>query len=450
MEHGCKMSRVPAVKVLTVLLLCAVSSVIFGATTGSVPYQVGEWLPSDQLKLEDWRHSLIRETAEATGETLFYPAILEFKELIEDDPELFMLFSQMFGQIPADSAHSEDSSGFPQIQNYLHMLRIMNHLLTKAPGFDRSGFVGFPINAILNWPLQTEAGLIIFRNEKVNQQLKKILNQWSRFLSSADSRYVLDDDPERGWFGKAAQEAMPDFAEDFICDPNAPYYGFRSWDDFFTRQFREGRRPVESPENDSVIANACESAPFKLAFSVSLREGFWIKAQPYSLFHMMAGDPFAPLFEGGTVYQAFLSALSYHRWHSPVSGIIVKTRIIDGTYYAQSPNEKDDPYSPNASQAFISHTASRAIIFIEADNPNIGLMGIIFVGMGEVSSNEITVYEGQRVQKGDQLGMFHFGGSTHALIFRPETRLRFDLRGQTPGLESENIPVGAKIATVIE
>jgi phosphatidylserine decarboxylase len=27
-------------------------------------------------------------------------------------------------------------------------------------------------------------------------------------------------------------------------------------------------------------------------------------------------------FVGGTVYQAFLSALFYHRWHAPVDGVI--------------------------------------------------------------------------------------------------------------------------------
>jgi phosphatidylserine decarboxylase len=419
-------------------------------TNSTTPYQVGEWLPTDQLKLEDWRHSLIRETTDATGETSFFPVILEFKEIIENDPELFMLFTQMFEQVSKDTDHALDPSGYPQIQSYLHMLRIMNHLLTKAPGFDRSGFVGFPINAILNWPMQTGPGLSIFRNEKVNRQLKKILNQWSTFLTSPDSRYVLDDDTEKGWFGKEAQEAMPNFVEDFVCEPGAPYYGFTSWDDFFTRRFRDGRRPIEDLNDDSVIANACESAPFKLVFNARLRDSFWIKAQPYSLFHMLAGDALAPLFEGGTVYQAFLSALSYHRWHSPVSGIIVKTRLIDGTYYSQSPGIENDPYSPNASQAYISHTASRALIFIEADNPDIGLMCIVFVGMGEVSSNEITVYEGQHVQKGEQLGMFHFGGSTHVLIFRSGLNLQFDLRGQTPGLDSQNIPVGAKIATVVK
>jgi phosphatidylserine decarboxylase len=236
--------------------------------------------------------------------------------------------------------------------------------------------------------------------------------------------------------------------EDFQCDPSQPYHGFDSWDDFFTRQFREGRRPVESPDDDSVIINACESAPYRVATNVQLQDQFWIKGQPYSLSHMLAGDPLTDLFEGGTIYQAFLSALSYHRWHSPVNGTIVKTRLLDGSYYAQALSEGYDPAAPNESQAYITQVASRALVFIEADNPDIGLMCIIFVGMAEVSSNEITVYEGQHVNKGDQLGMFHFGGSTHVLIFRPEVILTFDLHAQTPGLDSENIPLRSKIAIV--
>lgn len=163
---------------------------------------------------------------------------------------------------------------------------------------------------------------------------------------------------------------------------------------------------------------------------------------------MMDGDPLAQQFVGGTIYQAFLSATSYHRWHSPVSGRIVKTRVIDGSYYAQSPTAGFDPASPNQSQGYITQVASRGLVFIQADNPKIGLMAVMFVGMAEVSSNEITVYEGQHVNKGDELGMFHFGGSTHTLIFRPEVKLDFDLRGQTPGLDTKNIPVRARIASV--
>ena len=88
----------------------------------------------------------------------------------------------------------------------------------------------------------------------------------------------------------------------------------------------------------------------------------------------------------------------------PVSGRVVKTRLVDGSYYAEALSEGFDPAGPDNSQGYITHVASRALIFIEADNPDIGLMVAIFVGMSEVSSNEITVYEGQHVDKGDQLG----------------------------------------------
>jgi hypothetical protein len=54
------------------------------------------------------------------------------------------------------------------------------------------------------------------------------------------------------------------------------------------------------------------------------------------------------------------------------------------------------------------------------------------------------------VDKGDQLGMFHFGGSTHCLIFRPEVKLEFELYGQKPGPSAEtNIRINTAIARVL-
>ncbi len=414
----------------------------------ALPPQTGAWLNADRQALEDAHAGLGAQNEPRGAATPLLPVIDEFKALIENDSELYMLFTQMFDQIPREAPYLEDPVGKPVVRDYREMLQLMNRILTQAPEFNDTGLVGFPINAILNWAMGTPAGTAAFLNDKVNAQLKKILNQWAVFLRSPDSRTVLNDDPDKGWFGREALAAMPEFTLDFESDPALPYHGFASWDDFFTRRFREGRRPIASPEDDRVIANACESAPYRLAKNVQLRDRFWIKDQPYSLAHMLAGDPLTPQFEGGTVYQAFLSALSYHRWHSPVSGRIVKTRLIEGSYYASAQAAGFDPASPNESQGYITHTAARALIFIEADNPEIGLMAVLFVGMAEVSSNEITVYEGQHVKKGDQLGMFHYGGSTHALIFRPQVDLEFDLHGQPPGLDSKNIPVRARIATV--
>ncbi|MEO5911603.1 MAG: phosphatidylserine decarboxylase, partial [Pelobium sp.] len=219
---------------------------------------------------------------------------------------------------------------------------------------------------------------------------------------------------------------------------------------------KEGIRPVCSPDDDNILANSCESAPFRVQKNVPLKAKFWIKGQQYSLQDMLDNDPLASKFDDGTVYQAFLSALSYHRWHSPVSGTILKAYNVYGSYYSEdyyqgfhSKDGKPDPSAPNNSQAYIAEVASRAIIFIESDNPKIGLMCFVGIGMAEVSSNNITVKEGQHVDKGDEIGMFRFGGSTHCLIFRNEVNVEFDLHGQQAGLDSQNIPVRSKIGQIL-
>lgn len=422
----------------------------------NVQFRVGKWLPSDQVLLEKWLERLVEEVHHHAKP--LHPVIEAFKELIEHDAEIFMLFNQMFEQVPAK--YTMSPMGKPQVRDYHHMLQMINAIMTKAPEFNSSGLVGLPINAILDWSMGTTGGFAAFLNQKVNVQLKRILNEWGVFLKSRKSCDVLSD---KGWLGEEGLKALAamdpylkegskdprqNFMDNFKCDPDAPYWGFTSWDDFFTREFKEGKRPVASPEDDSVIVNACESAPYRVATRVHRRAKFWIKAQPYSLEHMLANDELVEKFVGGTVYQAFLSAKSYHRWHAPVNGTIVKAYVQEGTYYSETLSEAYDPSGNKESQGYITEVATRALIFIEADNADIGLMCVMPVGMAEVSSCDITVYEGQRVKKGDQLGLFHFGGSTHCLFFGPQVKLDFDLHGQTPGLNSRNIPINGKIATV--
>lgn len=382
----------------------------------------------------------------------FHPVIKEFQTMIEDDQELFMLFSLMFAEIP--KKFKNDPDGHHQIRDYKIMFKTLNHIMTEAPVYNNEGMIGCPINAVLDYAMATTAGFSAFLNKKLNRQLKKVLNEWGVFLASPDSRKVLTEDPLHGWLGREAGFHMfgnyeTKFSDVYKCDPSQPYYGFKSWDDFFTRELVEGQRPIAAPGDDSVIINACESAPYRVTRNIELVQQFWIKGQPYSLKHMLAKDSLVPQFVGGTVYQAFLSALSYHRWHSPVSGTIVKTYLIEGTYFSEALSAGFDEEAPNGSQAYLTQMATRAVIFIQADNPDIGLMCFLAVGMSEVSTCQTTVYEGQHVTKGDQLGMFHFGGSSHCLIFRPEVQLEFDLHGMTPSVSNhENIPLRARLATV--
>lgn len=329
------------------------------------------------------------------------------------------------------------------------MLELFDLIIIEAPEYEQDDLVGFPINAILDWPMGTPGGFTVFVNPKVNEMFHKMFDVWAAFLSSPDSRYVLTT-ADNGWFGAAASVAMPNFDQTFVCDPPALYKGFTSWDNFFTRLFRPGVRPVEFPNNDAIVNSACESTVYNIAYNIKALDQFWIKGEPYSLNHILNNDSFAPQFVGGTIYQAFLSALNYHRWASPVNGTIVKVVNVPGTYYAESPvmgfvsPEGPDPAGPNLSQGFITAVAARALVFIQADNPNIGLMCFVAVGMAEVSTCEVTVKVGETVRKGSELGMFHFGGSTHCLIFRPQTKVTFN-----PDFPINTaVPLNAALATI--
>ncbi len=380
--------------------------------------------------------------------------------MIEGDTRLYLLFSSMFQQIPSKKPYSKDPSGECQIRSYEHMLQVFNHMLTTAPSWNdkshRVGLVGLPINAILDWPMGTQSGFALFLDPKVNAMIKKMLNAWGEYLQSPKSTNCLDRH-STGWFGEIGLkdltatanvgESSHKFEDMFVCDPEAKHYGFTSWDNFFTRTFRDGIRPVAGPDDPNIVANACESLPFKTAFDVKFRDSFWLKGQPYSVLDMLAHDALASKFVGGTIYQAFLSALSYHRWHSPVSGKIVKAYVQDGTYYSEpqfedfSESSGADEHSEGTGQGYITATATRAIIFIEADNPAIGLMAFLGVGMAEVSTCQITVKEGQHVEKGEQIGMFHFGGSTHCLMFRKGV----DVQGFPQPGRQHNVPVRSEI-----
>jgi phosphatidylserine decarboxylase len=78
------------------------------------------------------------------------------------------------------------------------------------------------------------------------------------------------------------------------------------------------------------------------------------------------------------------------------------------------------------------------------------------VGMAEVSSCVLVdaaghpLKEGQHLMKGDQVGYFQFGGSTHCLVFRPGTISSFQLDAIPMGESGEDsglVPVNSLLAT---
>lgn len=457
--------------------------------------RVGGWLPTNVEDLDTFLSQLTTAAsiAKENQEPLIKP-IEDLKNITLQDSVLRANVRTMF--LDAAARQSQTPLSTPAIENFEQFLHALNLIVQTAPAFyttsatndTAAGLIAFPINAILDFPMSTKAGYTVFANSQVNQQLRKILNYWSKFLTTEASAYVLSSTDNNAlnatlipWLDPNATKQVVDvafqytgspapedktFGQVFKTVPGAFNLGFGSWDEFFTKTFKEGVRPIGGPDgpiwadSDRVVLNACESAPLALRKNVQLDDSFWVKDQPYSIRNILDFDERAIKFDNGTVYQAFLSGLSYHRWHSPVSGTVVKTKVVGGTYYLENIEEGfanpdgADESAPNASQRFLSAVATRGLIFIEADGP-IGLMCFVAVGMSEVSSCDIGVQEGQRVEKGDEIGMFHYGGSSHCLLFRDDVNLDFSQVQQRYktgdfGVNSTNVPVKAQLARVME
>jgi phosphatidylserine decarboxylase len=383
--------------------------------------RLGGWLPDSQDALEEWLSGHRERVAAKGGQAVLHPVLAEFQTLIDSDPVVRLYLNEMIAQVPQNRQYRKR-----HLDSVQQLLQLVNEVLTMAPEYSEDAMVVLPLGAILDWTMGTPAGFAAFRDRRINAMLKKILSVWCEFLSSGDSRYVLNDSPS-GWKGEAARAAIG--IEQYQHDPDDEHWGFSSWNDFFTRRLADGARPVDSPDDDGVIVSACESTPYGVAVDVQLQDEFWLKSQPYSLRDMLGNDESARQFVGGTVYQAFLSATNYHRWHSPVAGKIVRAFTLEGTYYSEADSEGADAVEPRYSQSYLAHVAARAVIIIEADNPAIGLTAFVPVGMSEVSSCLIDpkIEPGYHVEKGEELGYFQFGGSTHCLVFRPGAIADFSL-----------------------
>lgn len=443
------------------------------------PHRVGGWLPKNPKLIVGYLRDLVSEVnkhklSAPKGSLRLSGPIQDLKDLIESSAELRMLAQAMFDEVPDKAPYNEDPVGNKQIQSYEEMLDcfefVMNH---KAPSWKKLeydvGLIGFPFNAILDWPMATGSGYAFFLNPRVNERLKLILNTWKQeVLMTEKSQYVITT-ADDGWLSHEALVHIQNdtnvtgeeltFEQIFKCDPEGDpeHWGFKSWDSFFIREFRnmDQIRPVAFKDDPNWVANSCESEPFALQSNVEENASFWLKGQPYSVTEMLHGHGYADQFIGGTVYQAFLSATSYHRWNSPVSGRIVHTEVVDGTYFSEptitgfSAPEGPDRAAPDLAQGYISHIATRAIFFIEAPEP-VGLMAAIYIGMADVSSCDILEKFSSEnlpaaVEKGEEIGTFHHGGSTHCLLFRQGVNLAF-VTEATPGNLKRNLPIRGPLA----
>jgi phosphatidylserine decarboxylase len=156
--------------------------------------RAGGWLPHGSAHVGRWTRRLKKYAAGHAAALV--PPIADLKAMVETDTVLAAQIAAMF----AEARHHmrQDPIGRPEVATFDEFLPLLNAIMTTAPEAyediptqQPAGMIGFPINALLDWPMATASGYTVFSNSLFNRQLKKILAYWAEFLTSPASRYVL-------------------------------------------------------------------------------------------------------------------------------------------------------------------------------------------------------------------------------------------------------------------
>lgn len=409
------------------------------------PIQMGFWVPNRVwatakflIPLRD--HIAAKKAAGAL--TPMIPALQDFKNWVTTHSVYRMWVNSMIEQSNAFVAglpenirkEIKEDGDVLWIEGYDSFFEILNEIITTSPSFNTTAQVGTPMNGFLAVAMGTKAGAALFHDTMFNQQFQEVLDAWNTFLKSSASLDKLDiAEPEKpgSWISKAAHEAG--VWKEMVHDPRKPGYGFDSWNSFFIRKFVPGARPFQG-DPKTQIDIGCETTPWQYANNIKLETGFWVKDVNYSLLDLFGGRrQWAKLFEGGQLYQGFLSATHYHRWNAPLDGALVRSWVQPGTYFAQRPGQGEDQgtWEGTESQPYLGHVAARAVFIFEHEK--CGYVALVCIGMVEVSScviepSTFIVDEGAApvsITRGVEIGHFEFGGSTHMMIFQ-KNRVRLE------------------------
>ncbi|HVJ90819.1 MAG TPA: archaetidylserine decarboxylase, partial [Labilithrix sp.] len=197
--------------------------------------------------------------------------------------------------------------------------------------------------------------------------------------------------------------------------------GFQSFDEFFTRQLRDGVRP--QPDDPRIIISPSDGRVDSMG-PVDGR-AFLVKGRPYLVDELLGDEAEARRYEGGAGCVVYLSPRDYHRVHAPVAGEVRVIRSMPGDYYPV--NAVGVRHVPNL---FVRNR--RVAIAIDTP-PSSGLGRVTVVMVAAMVVGRITVTgiderdvpfgvhelaTPLRVGRGDEIGIFRLG-STAVVFFEP-------------------------------
>ncbi len=211
---------------------------------------------------------------------------------------------------------------------------------------------------------------------------------------------------------------------------------YRSYNDFFTRKIKPSARPIDM--EPSHFISPCDS---KLTiYRIDENSRFMIKGSEYSTASFLKCRKLAEKFSGGYFMIFRLEVTDYHRYIYIDSGHKSKNFHINGVYHTVNPTalEKADIYKENTREFTILHT------------DNFG--SVIHAEVGAMMVGKITNHhQHHEFVRGEEKGMFEFGGSTIVLMVKPDVILPdSDITENTNAGFETVVKMGEKIGVKIK
>jgi phosphatidylserine decarboxylase len=194
---------------------------------------------------------------------------------------------------------------------------------------------------------------------------------------------------------------------------------FGSFNEFFTRALKADARPIAADPRDI----ACPvDGMISEAGTIDGNRLLQAKGRYYTLTDLLAGQPWASRFEGGSFATIYLAPFNYHRVHMPLRGELRSTVYVPGRLF--SVNRVTALAVPRlfarnerVLTEFDGALGEFALVMVGA--LNVGSMATVWAGdITPAARRVITLLPPQHValDKGAELGRFNMG-STVILLF---------------------------------
>ncbi len=220
---------------------------------------------------------------------------------------------------------------------------------------------------------------------------------------------------DRRWSGPVGRAVVGLYSRmyDVSLDECVQNGGWANFDEFFTRELRDGAREVDA-DPTAVVSPA--DGNIESMGPIEADGTFVVKGRPYSVAELVGGEQEAARFVGGQGCVVYLSPRDYHRVHAPVSGTIRRIRSMPGDYYpvnAIGLRHVDNLFCRNRRVAIeIDGDAQRGrttVVMVVA--MIVGRITTVGIEARDVPLGDHVFDPPLRVARGEEIGIFHLGST---------------------------------------